>query len=208
MIVAASRAGQIAMEASLLSFPEAEPDSRDTALLAGCRAGSREAFEDLYRLHGGRMKSVAANLLGDPAEAEDAVQEAFVKIFRSAGAFEGRSRFSTWIYRVVVNCCHDLRRRRRPTVPLESPESGRNEAAEAAEGAPDPALRRALEQGLGTLPPRQRSAFVLFAVEGFSHREVADILGVSPGNSKTLVFDARRRLARLLAPSGTAGARA
>jgi RNA polymerase sigma-70 factor (ECF subfamily) len=146
------------------------------------------------------MKSVAANLLGDPAEAEDAVQEAFIRIFRSAAAFEGRSRFSTWIYRVVVNCCHDLRRRRRPTVSLDEPSAEAGAPEPQAERSPDPALRRALEQGLAAIPARQRSAFVLFAVEGFSHREVAEILGVSPGNSKTLVFDAKRRLARILAP--------
>ena len=186
-----------AMEAFLPAFGEAEAAPPDAVLLAGCHAGDRSAFEDLYRVHGARMKSVAANLLGDPAEAEDAVQEAFVRIFRSAGAFEGRSRFSTWIYRVVVNGCYDLLRRRRPTVSLDG--DGRDAAGEPA-ASPDPALRRALEQGLRSLPPRQRSAFVLFAVEGFSHREIAEILDVSPGNSKTLVFDAKRRLARLLEP--------
>lgn len=185
-----------------LTVGEARPATPDAVLLAGCRAGDRSAFEELYRSHGARMKSVAANVLGDPAEAEDAVQEAFVKIFRSAGSFEGRSRFSTWIYRVVVNCCYDLLRRRRPTVPLDG---GPVDPAGLEAASPDPALRRALEQGLRSLPPRQRSAFVLFAVEGFSHREIAEILDVSPGNSKTLVFDAKRRLARLLEPDFARG---
>lgn len=183
-----------AMEAFLPAFGEAKPAAPDALLLAGCRAGDRSAFEELYRAHGAAMKSVAANVLGDLSEAEDAVQDAFVKIFRSAGSFEGRSRFSTWIYRVVVNCCYDRLRRRRPTVPLDDAAPSVADAAES----PDPALRRALEQGLAALPPRQRSAFVLFAVEGFSHREIAEILDVSPGNSKTLVFDAKRRLARFL----------
>jgi RNA polymerase sigma-70 factor (ECF subfamily) len=187
-----------AMEAFLPAFDEPRPAAPEAVLLAGCRAGDRSAFEELYRSHGDRMKSVAANVLGDRAEAEDAVQEAFVRIFRSCGTFEGRSRFSTWIYRVVVNCCYDLLRRRRPTVPIdESPLGGPEPLAEDV-GAADPVLRRALDQGLASLPPRQRSAFVLFAVEGFSHREIADILDVSPGNSKTLVFEAKRRLARLL----------
>lgn len=184
-----------AMEALLPAFGDPKPAAPDALLLAGCRAGDRSAFEELYRAHGASMKSVAANVLGDLAEAEDAVQDAFVKIFRSAASFEGRSRFSTWIYRVVVNCCYDRLRRRRPTVSLDdAAEPPRAPAAES----PDPALRRALEQGLAALPPRQRSAFVLFAVEGFSHREIAEILDVSPGNSKTLVFDAKRRLARFL----------
>ncbi|HET9794677.1 MAG TPA: RNA polymerase sigma factor [Thermoanaerobaculia bacterium] len=188
-----------AMEAFLPSIDETRPP-RDAALLAGCRAGDRSAFEELYRVHGERMKSVAANLLGDRAEAEDAVQEAFVRIFRSSASFEGRSRFSTWIYRVVVNCCYDLLRRRRPTISLEEAPLESGEPLAGIAGSPDPALRRALDQGLATLPPRQRSAFVLFAVEGFSHREISEILDVSPGNSKTLVFEAKRRLARLLEP--------
>lgn len=169
--------------------------SPDALLLAGCRAGTRESFEELYRLHGPRMKSVAAHVLGDRAEAEDAVQDAFVNIFRSAAGFEGRSRFSTWIYRVVVNACHDRLRRRRETVALDAP-GGAETFAAARTG--DPALRVALEKGIGSLPERQRSAFVLFAVEGFSHREIADIMDVSVGGSKTLVFEAKRRLARLL----------
>jgi RNA polymerase sigma-70 factor (ECF subfamily) len=179
------------------SGDSARGTSPDAVLLAGCRAGQRESFEELYRVHGPRMKSVAANVLGDRTEAEDAVQDAFVKIFRSAASFEGRSRFSTWIYRVVVNACHDRLRRRRETVSLDDP--GRvGPPATPAERPADPALKVALERGIGALPPRQRSAFVLFAVEGFSHREIADILDVSVGNSKTLVFEAKHKLARLL----------
>ncbi len=187
-----------AMEAFLPARDETRAASPEAVLLAGCRAGDRSAFEELYRVHGQRMKSVAANLLGDRSEAEDAVQEAFVRVFRSCATFEGRSRFSTWIYRVVVNCCHDLLRRRRPTVPLDEAPFGEGDAFAGRADPEDPALRRAIEQGLAVLPTRQRSAFVLFAVEGFSHREIADILDVSPGNSKTLVFQAKRRLARLL----------
>jgi len=170
--------------------------SPDAILSDGCRAGNRESFEELYRVHGARMKSIASRVLGDRTEAEDAVQDASVNIFRSAAGFQGRSRFSTWIYRVVVNACHDRLRRRRDTVALDPP-GGENETL-AASGSGDPAIRVALEQGIGSLPPRQRSAFVLFAVEGFSHREISDILGVSVGSSKTLVFEAKRRLARLL----------
>jgi len=188
-----TRAWGAALPAGADSGRAASPDA---LLLAGCRAGTRESFDELYRVHGARMKSVAAHVLGDRAEAEDAVQDAFVNIFRSAATFEGRSRFSTWIYRVVVNACHDRLRRRRETVALDAP--GAADGIFAAARTGDPALRVALEKGIGSLPERQRSAFVLFAVEGFSHREISDILGVSVGGSKTLVFEAKRRLARLL----------
>jgi RNA polymerase sigma-70 factor (ECF subfamily) len=197
-----------AVEAVLPAFgdsgPAASPDAR---LFAGCRAGDRSSFEELFRVHGPRMKSVAANLLGDLAEAEDAVQEAFVKIFRSAGTFQGRSRFSTWIHRVVVNCCYDLLRRRRPTVSLDDAPPGSPSTDGPPPSGEDPAIRVALEQGLRSLPPRQRSAFVLFAIEGFSHREIGEILGTSTGNSKTLVFEAKKKLARLLENRSVSGGR-
>jgi len=123
-----------AWEALLPAGPDPARGSPDAILLEGCRAGNRVSFEELYRVHGARMKSVAARVLGDRAEAEDAVQDAFVNIFRSAAAFEGRSRFSTWIYRVVVNACHDRLRRRRETVPLDPP---------GAKTRPSPRARRA-----------------------------------------------------------------
>jgi len=156
-----------ALEALLPLGDEPRAASPEAVLLAGCRAGDRSAFEELYRVHGERMKSVAANLLGNRTEAEDAVQEAFVRVFRSCATFEGRSRFSTWIYRVVVNCCHDFLRRRRPTVSLDEPPFEERDSTATSANSGDPALRRAIEQGLAVLPPRQRSAFVLFAVEGF-----------------------------------------
>ena len=83
----------------------------DSELLVELKAGSLPAFERLYETHGGRMKSVAMNLLGSAADAEDAVQEAFLKVYRSAAGFRGGSSVSTWIYRILVNTCYDLMRK-------------------------------------------------------------------------------------------------
>ena len=185
-----------------------EPRDEDARLLEECRTGEISAFERLYELHGARMKSVAANLLGNLADAEDAVQESFLKVYRGAAAFRGAARLSTWIYRVLVNSCYDMlrRRRRRPVEVAAAGES--RETAGFAVPASDHPLRLSLEACVRDLDPRRRAAFVLFEVEGFTHREVGDILGVPEGTSRTLLFEARRELQRLLSRRGiVAGAR-
>ena len=177
----------------------------EESLLDGIRAGDVSAFERLYEVHGARMKSVAANLLGNAADAEDAVQETFLKIYRGAATFRGGSLLSTWIYRVLVNSCYDMMRRRRRR-PVEVAETGSApHQAEFQAPASDHPLRLALEASVNDLEPRRRSAFVLYAVEGFTHREVGEILGVPEGTSKALLFEARRDLQRrLAAPAGRA----
>jgi RNA polymerase sigma-70 factor (ECF subfamily) len=170
-------------------------DDPEGQLLESCRRGEVAAFETLYEQHGSRMKSLARNLLGTESDAEDAVQETFLKVYRGAASFRGSAALSTWIYRILVNTCYDLlrRRRRRAEEPLEPSSVGSTSGAPAdrVEGPALPApsgdhpLRLAIEQSLGKLAPRQRTVFLLAAVEGFSHREIADVLDVSEGASRT-----------------------
>ena len=175
-------------------------------LLESCRRGDVAAFERLYALHGERMKSVARNLTGSETDAEDAVQETFLKVYRGAASFRGGSALSTWIYRILVNSCYDLlrRRQRRAEDPLEPSDEARPAAAGAAPAGDHP-LRLAIEQSLGELPARQRTVFLLATVEGFSHREVAQVLDISEGASRTLLFEAKRRLQELLTPAPAGG---
>jgi RNA polymerase sigma-70 factor (ECF subfamily) len=170
----------------------------DADLVEGCRAGDLRAFERLYTTHGPRMKSVALNLTGNVPDAEDAVQETFLKVYRSVDRFKGQAALSTWIYRILVNTCHDLgrRRRRRPEAPEEEVGDG---SGSAPVTAGDPPLRVTLEKSLDRLGERQRTVFLLFEVEGFTHREIGELLEISEGTSKFLLFDAKRQLQRLLA---------
>ena len=156
-------------------------------------------FEELYRSHGARMKSVAYNILGNPSDAEDAVQEAFLRAYRGMRAFKGTARASTWVYRILVNACHDIgrqRRRRRDETEL-APED--RLPASTAQPAADAPLRMALEKAVAALRPRHRDVFLLFEVEGFLHREIAEILDIAEGTSKSLLFEARRDLQLALA---------
>jgi len=180
-------------------------DSDETALRERCRAGDVSAFEQLYRTHGARMKSLAANLLGSRSDAEDAVQETFLKIYRGASSFRGAARLSTWTYRILVNTCLDLRRRKGRAPDTAAPaESGEPESKLRTPAADHP-LRLDLEASVASLEEKHRAVFLLFEVEGFTHREIAEILGVPEGTSRGLLFESKRELQRLLRRRGIAG---
>jgi len=144
------------------------------------------------------MKSIAMNLLGNASDAEDAVQEAFLKVHRGAARFRGGSSLSTWAYRILVNTCYDAMRRgrRRPESPLP------DESALPKGGEPNHPLRLAIERALTRLEPRERTAFLLCEVEGLSHREASEILDINENTSRTLLFRAKRGLQRELAAGG------
>ena len=163
-------------------------------LLEGCRGKSLDAFERLYEEHGTRMKSIARNILGSASDAEDAVQDAFLKVYRGIEHFRGGSAFATWVYRILVNSCYDLlrRNRRRAELPLPA------KIALARTSAPDHPLRLSIESALSRLEERERTAFLLCEVEGLSHREAGEILEVSENASRALLFKARRRMQQQL----------
>jgi RNA polymerase sigma-70 factor (ECF subfamily) len=167
-------------------------------LLDGCRQGSLPSFERLYEEHGARMKSIALNLLGNVADAEDAVQDAFLKVYRGLSRFRGGSAFSTWVYRILVNSCYDLMRRTRRRA--EGPLPAKIALAPASQS--DHPLRLSIEAALRRLDTPERTAFLLCEVEGFSHRETGEILDVSENASRTLLFKARRRMQQELRSTG------
>jgi RNA polymerase sigma factor (sigma-70 family) len=179
----------------------------DAALAAGCLAGDMHAYEQLYRLHGARMKNLARNLLGSQTDAEDAVQDTFLKIQRGIHSFRGQSSFVTWTFRILVNTCHDMRRSR-----LRRKEHVQDDAAEGmlspelpAPGA-HPSLRMALERALSTLTQHQRDVFLLYEVEGFRHAEIASLLEISEAASKNTLFQAKKSLRTMLEPPRSAQA--
>jgi RNA polymerase sigma-70 factor (ECF subfamily) len=169
----------------------------DTVLMADLAVGDRAALARLVERHGRGLGIVAARYLGDEAEAEEVVQEAFLRAWRSAARYDpARGAPATWLYRIAVNLCIDRRRRRglRRFVGLE-------EAPEPADPAPD-ALDRAdgrarLERVRGliaALPARQRMALLLAAVAGLDTGEIARSMGTSRGSAEQLLVRARRRL--------------
>ena len=181
---------------SVLEPADAVSAGAEHTLVEACRAGRLAAFEQLYRTHGAKMKSLAFNLLGNTSDAEDAVQETFLKVYRSLGNFKGESALSTWVFRILINSCYDLRRRK---------QRRGAEVEVGGEGVPDPPvpahdhpLRIALEKAVAQLRPRQREVFLLAEVEGFKHQEIAQMLGISETNSKNILFQAKQELRGLL----------
>lgn len=161
----------------------------DLATAQACARGDSSAFERIYRQHGDRMKSIAFNHLGNRSDAEDAVQETFLKVQRSASTFAGQSTFTTWLFRVLINTCYDVMRKRGRRIEETSFERFDPPAA-----SPDVTRQMTLRRLLEELPEQRRSVFVLFEVEGLSHREIGEVLSIKEAYSKWLLFMTRREL--------------
>ncbi len=180
--------------------PVSQGGVEDATMAASCLAGDLHAYERLYRLQGARMRNLARNLLGSQSDAEDAVQETFLKVQRSVGSFRGQSSFVTWIFRILVNTCHDLRRsrmRRKELVQQEDSEEQDPLPKLRAPGA-HPTLRMALERAIATLTQHQRDVFLLYEVEGFKHAEIAGMLEITETASKNTLFQAKKSLRGML----------
>jgi RNA polymerase sigma-70 factor (ECF subfamily) len=169
------------------------PGSEDDLRLArACAEGDSHAFEQIYRKHGDHMKSIAYNHLGNVSDAEDAVQETFLKVHRAATTYNGDAAFSTWLYRVLVNTCYDVMRKRQRRV-QEAPMNDLI-TSEHAGSSIDETKRMTLRKMVADLPEQRRSVFVLFEIEGLSHAEIGEILGISEGNSKWILFATKKQL--------------
>lgn len=161
------------------------------------------AFRNLVGRYDRRVYAICRRIVGSNADAEEAVQDTFIRIARSAGTFRGDSKLSTWIHRVATSACQDLLRKaaRRPQTPVEdiaevAAASGADFAAdETAEAETFDAVRRAL----ASLDDVSRTIVVLCGIEGFEYAEAAETLAIPVGTVKSRLFRARARLAELLA---------
>jgi RNA polymerase sigma-70 factor (ECF subfamily) len=164
----------------------------DVRLARACTSGDTGVFEEIYRQHGDRMKSIAYNHLGNFSDAEDAVQETFLKVHRAASTYNGESAFGTWLYRILINTCYDALRRRQRRIqetPIDDVIT-----TERAGNSIDDAKRMTLRKMLNELPEQRRSVFLLFEVEGLSHAEIAETLNITEGNSKWILFATKKQL--------------
>ena len=177
-----------------------DAQSEDAALAAACRSGDLRAYERLYEIHGARMKNLARNLLGNPVDAEDAVQETFLKVHRSIAGFRGQSSFVTWTYRILINTCYDARRSRLRKKEVANEDSKESPGIEPRAPGAHPTLRMALERALAELTQHQRDVFLLYEVEGFRHAEIAGMLEMTETASKNTLFQAKKSLRQMLEP--------
>ncbi|MGW6280369.1 RNA polymerase sigma factor SigM [Kribbella sp. NPDC055071] len=184
------------------SGPTSYDQLDDHELLRLHVAGNPDAFGFLVKRHRDRMWAVAIRTLGEPEEAADALQEAFISAFRRADSFRGDAKVTTWLHRIVVNACLDRIRRRqvRAADPLPEDEDRAAELAGPAEEDPAEVRERRIDvlNALKQINPDQRSALVLVDMEGYSIEEAAAILDCAPGTVKSRCARGRARLLPLL----------
>lgn len=189
--------------------PPASPP--DEELIARFARGDRAVLEELFRRYREAAYRVAYRLLGNEADALDAVQEAFIKALTHLPGFERRSSFKTWLLRIVSNAALDLgrQRSRREALGAEAARRPEHEAGSAhgfdpIERVEQEDLRQALDAALRELPEAQRRTFVLHVDAGLSYREVAEVMKISIGTVMSRLFYARQKLKGLLASRITA----
>ena len=174
----------------------------EAELLTKAQEGDRRAFGHLVKMHQGRVSACATKMLVSPSEAEDAAQETFIRAWKALARFDGRSKLSTWLYRICVNVClnriRSLKGKRHadlddpssPDVAVDPQKSG-NDPGHALELSE---LQARLQASLERLSPSLRSAVILVLIEGMPHKEAGDVLGVPEGTVAWRIHEARRRL--------------
>jgi RNA polymerase sigma-70 factor (ECF subfamily) len=169
---------------------EAEEREVESALIRGVLRGDEGAFRSLYRAHAAALYRLAMRLCaGSDADAQDVVQEGWGRAVRGLDGFEGRSSLGTWLSSIVVRCALEHRRADRHglALPLNAP--GRSERPEA---------RLDLERAFESLPEGFRTVLVLHDLEGYRHSDIAELLGITIGTSKSQLSRARARMREIL----------
>ena len=165
----------------------------DAELVERTRQGDRVSFEKLYRRHRDRVFGLMWRLCGgDPALAEDLLQEAFVRAWQKLDSFRGDSRFGTWLHRLSINVALSERRSRLRRLGRETELEGTVERNATGDKDVYAGQRKDLEQAIARLPERARTVLILFDIEGYSHAEIGEIAGMAVGSSKAQLHRARK----------------
>ena len=184
----------------------------DRELVGRAQADDQGAYEELVRRHQGRVFAVAGGILRNKEDVEDIAQQVFLKAYFSLKRFDQRAAFSTWLYKITVNECWDVLRKRKVRPLLYEAELSEEQvsqyqaSSEAQDGKPDVsqqlATREQVELLLDCLDERDRMMLLLKEVEGFSVEEIAEMLEINGNTVKVRLFRARRRIVERVRRSG------
>lgn len=181
-------------------------EAREIALVRACCRGDREAFGELVRMQEGRIFNLALRLLGDREDAEDAVQETFLRAYAGLRGWRRKGAFGAWLYRIGLNVCRDLARRRgkRGSIVFSPPEELAGEGASgvgrsgpatstlaAAESLEKDELKRHVQDALASLPEHYRSTLIMFELHGLSYEQIGLITGAPVGTVRSRLNRAR-----------------
>jgi len=192
----------------MTAIAESGQPASDLELARAAASGDATAFERLYENHHRRVFSLCLRMLGDRTQAEDLTQDVFLQLYRKIGSFRGDSAFTTWLHRMTVNQVLMHFRKRGTKLEHTSEEGDFTNVIET----PIQSTRRismvdrlALEKAISELPTGYRTMFVLHDIEGYQHEEIATLLNVSIGTSKSQLHKARMRLRELLSKKTVQG---
>lgn len=172
--------------------------SDESLVTAFVKTGDQAPLEALLARHESRVFGLALRILGNRADALDATQDVFLTVFRKAGSFRHQSAFTTWLYRLTTNACHDMgRRKARTPTPVETLPAEHNPSR------PDPDARLTVENALRNLPEDQRVPIVMRDLYSMSYEEISAATGVPSGTVKSRIARGRLRLAGLLGETGS-----
>lgn len=161
----------------------------EATLVARAQENDYRAYEQLYRLHVGRVMALCYRLCNDRDMAEDLAQDAFVQAWKKLSAFRGDSAFGSWLYRIATNTTLSYLRKQKPFL-----NSLDIDDVDERSQHDDVALRIGLEAAISLLPPGARTVFVLYCLEGYTHDEIAGLLNIAQGSSKAQLHRARQLL--------------
>ncbi len=163
--------------------------AHERALVDRAKKNDYDAYEELYRMHVGRVVALCTRLCKDREIAEDLAQEAFVLAWRKLDKFRGDSAFGSWLYRIATNTSLSYLRKQKPFQnSIDIDDTDEESVTE------DIAERMGLEQAIATLPDGARAVFVLYSLEGYTHDEISGLLGIAQGSSKAQLHRARKLL--------------
>ena len=188
-------------ERSTTSIPSLASVPDDEALVARARAGDVDAFELLYKRHGGRVYALCLRLTGDPARATERTQDVFVQAWEGLGRFRGEAQFGSWLHRIAVNVTLMASRgdrRRDARVSLSGDLDLADGVGEGFVAPVDIESAIDLDRALRALPPGARAAFVLHEIEGYTHDEIGRLTGTAAGTVRAQLHRARRLLMEAL----------
>ncbi len=173
----------------------------DNELVSRAVKGDTAAFEEIHRRYRRLVYAIALRMTGNPADAEDLAQDSFIALMQKMGSFRGEASFTSWLYRLTINqvLMHFRRRKYRPedqTFDGRMPERSAGGAVTARSFA---VLDRiAIDRAVSALPPGYRAVFILHDIEGYEHKEIAQMMGCRVGTAKSQLHRARAKLRALL----------
>lgn len=176
--------------------PGNTPEDGSAELVRAAQAGDNRAFEQIYRGHVGRVYALCLRMVGDPQHAEVLTQDAFVRAWEKLGTYRGEGSFGGWLHRLTANLVIEDRRRAARSAAWFTSAEDAGERATAPVRSVEDAV--SLERAIATLPPGARAAFVLHDIEGYRHREIAEMIGVASPTVRAQLHRARSLLRQAL----------